>query len=138
MRKHLIPLAIMVAAAALPPAHAGVFKCHQGGAIVYSDKPCPDAKPIDTTNAAAPPLPDAYSAKARALRDQAKIIQADIDKRKDERRREICQQMARDHNWLQTRAAKYRDDPWWVNKVSDSFDRLEKACANYMLPQGAR
>jgi hypothetical protein len=115
---------------------AGIYKCQQGGQMVYSDKPCPQAKTIDTTNAAQPTASDYYLAKARSLRERAAIDKIEIDRQRDEQQRQRCQKMARDHNWTRTTAAKYANDPWWQNRAADSSVRLGDECGKYLTPAG--
>jgi hypothetical protein len=120
------------------PAQAAIFKCKQGTEIVYSDKPCPDAKVVDTTNGKRPQIGDYYAAQARALRDKIKLADAEQQEARERQAGRDCLKRVRDDNWTQTTAAKYRDDPWWQNRAADSSERLSKDCSKHLIPQGAR
>ena len=119
------------------PSAAGIYKCTQGAETVYSDKPCPQAKTIDTTNASTPTLEDQYRAKARSLREQAAINAVDAQEAREKKERINCQRTIRDHNWTMKTAAKYKDDEWWRNQGFDSEDHLIKTCGKYLIPSGA-
>jgi hypothetical protein len=118
------------------PALAGVYKCEKDGRPVYSDLPCPKAKPVDLTNGRAPDRADMYSAQARALRDQAAIADKAAQEARDRKQSKECDKILRDHNWTVATAAKYPDDQWWKNQVTDSTDNLNKRCGKFLIPGG--
>lgn len=119
-------------------ATASIYKCQQGGQTVYSDKPCPNAKAVDTTNGKPPPLADQYQARARALREQAATNTALAAEAREQKERKQCQRIIRDHNWTMQTAAKYKDDEWWRAEGFDSEDHLLKKCGKYLIPTGAK
>ena len=137
-RGNIAALMILLSAAAAAPAQAGIFKCKRGAEIVYSDKPRPGAKVVDTTNGKRPQLGDYYAAQARALRDKTKLADAEQQKERDRQTGRDCLKRVRDNNWTQATAAKYSDDEWWKNRAADSSERLSKDCSNHLIPQGAR
>lgn len=137
-RGNIAALMILLSATAAAPAQAGIFKCKQGAEIVYSDKPCPGGKVVDTTNGKRPQLGDYYSAQARALRDKIKLADAEQQEERDRQTGRDCLKRVRDDNWTQTTAAKYSDDEWWKNRAADSSERLNKDCSKHLIPQGAR
>lgn len=133
---------LLICAAFSTSAHAGIYKCQQAGKIVYSDKPCPQAQTIDTTNAKPPSPQDQAEARLRAQYnkeiDQAyKQAKADAEGREAEERRR-CMQMLRNHNDTIKRVQKYQKDDWWRNRGLDSEARLHKECSRYLIPTGAR
>lgn len=138
--KHCHPaiLLTVVAMLATTTTQAAVFKCKQGGQTVYSDQPCPDAKPVDTTNGKAPELADQYMAKARVLRDKAKVMGDELDAMREQRERAECQEMAARHNVTMQTAAKYQSDAWWVNRARSSAVNLNERCGKNLIPNGAR
>lgn len=119
-------------------AHSAVYKCKQGAQTVYSDKPCPDAKIVDTTNAKPPTRLDQINAQMRSNVDKLSIEQQAAQKDLDNAKAARCAQMARDHNWTQSRAAKYINDPWWLNRTAESAEKLGRECGEHLIPQGAR
>jgi hypothetical protein len=125
-------------ACAIPSAHAAIYKCQQGSQTVYSDKPCPNAQSVNTTNATSPNKADVYNAQARKLRDEAKINEAAAEKERQREMSERCASMAVDHNYLMNRANKYTNDPWWKKRAIDSAARLERECSKYLIPAGAQ
>lgn len=118
-------------------AAAQVYKCQQAGQVVYSDKPCPNAKAVDTTNGKSPTLSDQYRAKARTLRDRSTLIQSELDKAREARERERCALIAKDANWTADRARKYKTDIWWQNAAAEDVATLNKQCGKYLIPAGA-
>jgi len=137
-RGDIAALLILIFAIAAAPAQAAIFKCKQGTAIVYSDKPCPDAKVVDTTNGKRPQMGDYYAAQARALRDKIKLADAEQQEARERQEGRDCLKRVRDDNWTQDTAAKYSDDSWWRNRAADSSERLARDCSKYIIPHGAR
>lgn len=137
-RGNIAALMILLSAAAAAPVQAGIFKCKQGTEIVYSDKPCPGAKVVDTTNGKRPQPGDYYAAQARARYDQMKLVDAAEQGARERQAGRDCMKRARDDNWTQDTAAKYRDDSWWQNRAADSSERLSRDCGKHLIPQGAR
>lgn len=135
----IIALALLIVSAS---AHAGIYKCQQAGKTIYSDKPCPQAQTIDTTNAKPPSPQDQAEASQRAQInreiDQAyKRAQADAESSEIEERRR-CTRMLRDHNDTIKRVQKYQGKEWWRNRGLDSEARLQRECGRYLIPAGAR
>lgn len=119
-------------------ASAAIYKCQQGGQLVYSDKPCPSATTIDTTNGKAPPLADQYRARARSLREQAAVLNQEAAESREAMERNACQRTIRNHNWTMKTAAKYKNDEWWRAAGYDSEEHLLKKCGKYLIPTGAK
>lgn len=138
LRHHIAASIACIATLAATPAIAAVYKCKQGTQIVYSDKPCPDAQVVDTTNGKPPTRLDQLNAQMRSNVDKLSIEQQAAQKELDRIKSARCAQMARDHNWTQSRAAKYINDPWWLNRTTESADKLNRECSDYLIPQGAR
>lgn len=115
-------------------ANAGVYKCKSGTQVVYSDAPCPNAKPVDVTNGKAPTKIDAARAEWRKEKDKIKLTVIEAEAQLEKLKQQRCNQMARDHAWRQSNVAKYPNDKWWKNREMNSRDSLNNECKGYLAP----
>lgn len=127
-------IAITLISALLSTAHAGVYKCKSGNEIVYSDVPCPNAKPVDVTNGKTPPGIDVLRANLRKEKDKVELTMAEATAEMERLKQQRCNQMARDHAWRQSMAMKYPNDKWWKNREMNSRDNLNNECKSYLAP----
>lgn len=127
-------LILLVCSMASGATSAAVYKCKSGDRIVYSDVPCPNAVPVDTTNGKRPPLGDVLDAYSRNLTDIRKVRALEASVEREKRMQQLCNGMARDHASRQQNMMKYPKDAWWKNRVADSQDDLNTYCKGYLVP----
>lgn len=133
----MFAIALIAAMGYSTDARAAVYKCQQAGKTVYSDKPCPQAKTINTTNAKPPALADHYSARARQLRAEATISAAEAAEARADKERAQCAEIIRRHNSTMSDVVKYQDDGWWRERGLESEANVQRRCGKYMIPMGA-
>lgn len=111
-------LVVAAACALHAPAHAELYKCHEGGRVSYSDRPCAGAGAPFAVRAAPAPDPDAAARLERARAtllalEKTRAEQSQVDERAEraaQARRTLCDKLRLQRRWADEDLARSRGD----------------------------